>query len=136
MAQSSSSSQVGYIVQPQKVGSRQNPGMPSQYLVCPELAISRQIHLWEVRSTSNRPCESYNSSPDRCGQEPWILVAWWGRADVVTTGTFLGHVCPAVGCPGRGSRRPGLGWQSRKRDHYMWTKSDKARRERPSKQNL
>jgi len=28
----------------------------------------------------------------------------------VTAGTVLGHVCPAVGCPGRGSRRPGLGW--------------------------
>ena len=28
----------------------------------------------------------------------------------MTTGTFLGHVCPAVGCPGQNSRRPGLGW--------------------------
>jgi len=35
----------------------------------------------------------------------------WGRADVVTMGTYyLGHNCLAVGCPGRGSRRPGLGW--------------------------
>jgi len=28
----------------------------------------------------------------------------------VTAGTFQEHVCPAVGCPGRNSRRPGLGW--------------------------
>jgi len=28
----------------------------------------------------------------------------------VTAGTFLGHVCPAVGCPGQNSWRPGLGW--------------------------
>jgi len=84
--------------------------MPSQHLVCPEVAISRRIHLREGKSTSNRPCESFNASPYRCGQEPWILVALWGRADVVTAGTFLGHVCPAVGCPGRNSRRPGLGW--------------------------
>jgi len=26
----------------------------------------------------------------------------------VTVGTFLGHVCPAVGCSGRGSQRSGL----------------------------
>jgi len=31
------------------------------------------------------------------------------KADVVTSGNFLGHVCPAVGCPGGNSRRPGLG---------------------------
>ena len=84
--------------------------MPSQYLVCPEVAISQRIRLWEGKSASNRPCESSNASPDRYWQEPWILVALWGRADIVTAGTFLGHVCPAVGCPGRGSRRPGLGW--------------------------
>jgi len=84
--------------------------MPSQYLVCAEVAISRRIHLREGKSASNRPCESSNASPDRCGLEPWILVALGGRADVVTPGTFLGHICPAVGCPGRGSRRPGLGW--------------------------
>jgi len=28
----------------------------------------------------------------------------------MTLGTFLEHVCPAVGCSGRNSRRPGLGW--------------------------
>jgi len=71
---------------------------------------SRRTHLWEGKSASNRPCESSNASPNRCGQEPWILVALWGRTDVVTARTFLGHVCPAVGCPGRGSWRPGLGW--------------------------
>ena len=26
----------------------------------------------------------------------------------MTAGTFLGHVCPAVGCSGRGSQRSGL----------------------------
>ena len=62
------------------------------------------------QSTSNRSCESSNASPDRCGQEPWILLALWGRTDVVTAGTILEHVCPAVGCPGRTSRRPGLYW--------------------------
>ena len=92
------------------VGSPRNPGMPSQNLVFPEVAISQRIHLWEGKSVSNRPCESSNASPDRCGQEPCTLVALWGRAGVVTAGTFLGHVCPAVGCPDRGSRRPGLGW--------------------------
>jgi len=84
--------------------------MPSQYLVCPEVSISWRIHQWESKSASNQPCESSNASPDHSGQEPWILVALWGRADVMTAGTFLGHVCPTVGCPGRGSRRPGLGW--------------------------
>ena len=29
---------------------------------------------------------------------------------VVTAGTFLGHICPAVGCPGWNSWRPGPGW--------------------------
>ena len=89
--------------------------MPSQYLVCPEVAISRRINPWEGKSVSNRPCESSNAessnaSQDRCGQEPWILVALWERADIVTAGTFQEHVCPAVGCPGRNSRSPGLGW--------------------------
>ena len=81
--------------------------MPSQY---PEVAISRRIHLWERKSASNWPCETSNAWPDRCRQEPWILLALWGRADVVTARTFLRPVCPAVGCPGQGSRRPGLGW--------------------------
>ena len=40
-----SNGHVGCIVYQQKVGSRKNPGMPSQYLVCPEVAISRRIHL-------------------------------------------------------------------------------------------
>jgi len=33
--------------------------MPSQHLVCPEVAISRRIHLREGKSTSNRPCEKF-----------------------------------------------------------------------------
>jgi len=28
----------------------------------------------------------------------------------VTSGTFLEHIRPAVGCPGRNSRKPGTGW--------------------------
>ena len=92
------------------VGSRKNFGMPSQCLMCPEVTISQRIHLWEGESASNQPWESSNASLDRCGQEPWASVALWGRADVVTSGTFLEHVCPAVGCPGRNSRRPGLVW--------------------------
>jgi len=95
--------------------------MPSQCLVCPEVAISRRIHLWEGKSASNRPCESSNASPDRCGQEPWILVALWKRADVVTVETFLGHICPAVDYHGRNSRRPGLGWCQRSNgDRRNW----------------
>ena len=90
--------------------------MLSQYLVCPEVAISRRIRPWEGKSASNRPCESSNASPDRCGQETWILEALWGRADVVSAATFLGHVCPTVDCPGRNSRRPGLGWCRRSND--------------------
>ena len=35
------------IVWQQIVGSRKNPGMPSQCLMCPEVAISQRIHLWE-----------------------------------------------------------------------------------------
>ena len=62
------------------------------------------------QSASNQPCESSNASSGRCRQEPWASVALWGKADVVTSRTFLEHVCPAVGCPGRNSRRPGLGW--------------------------
>ena len=31
----------------------------------------------------------------------------------MAAGAFLGHVCPAVGCPSRCSRRPGLGWLRR-----------------------
>jgi len=110
MAHSSSDGHVGYIVWPQKVGSRKNPCMPSQYLMCPEVAISQGIHLWGGRSASNQPCESSNASPDRCGQEPWASVALKRKAAVVAAGTFLEHVCPAVGCPGRNSPRPGLGW--------------------------
>jgi len=101
---------VGYIVWPQRVGSRKNPGMLSQYLVCPEVAISRRIHLWEGKSASNQPCENSNASPDLCGQEPCVLVAlrWKGRC--CDRGIFPRTRLPAVGYPGRGSRRPGLGW--------------------------
>ena len=110
LAHSSSDGHVGYIVWSQKVGSRKNPGMPYQCLMCLEMVIYQRIHLWEGKSTTNQPCESSNASPDRCGQEHWASAALWGRADVVTAGTFLEHVCPAAGCPGRNSRRPGLGW--------------------------
>ena len=65
---------------------------------------------WEGKSASNQPS---NASPDRCGQEPWALVALWWRADVVTAGTFLEHVYPTGGCPGQHSQRPGPGWSWR-----------------------
>jgi len=45
MAHSSSDGHVGFIVWPQIEGSRKNPGMPSQYLMCPEVALSQRIHL-------------------------------------------------------------------------------------------
>jgi len=67
MAHSSSSGHVEYIVWLQKVSSCKNPGMPSQYLMCPEVAISQQIRLWEGESASNQPCESSNASADRYG---------------------------------------------------------------------
>ena len=110
MAHSSSDGHVGYTVWPQRLDSRKNPGTPPQCLMCPEVAISQRMHLWEGKSASNQPCESSNASPGRCGQEPWASVALWGKAEAVTSRTFVGHVCPAVGCPGRNSRRPGLGW--------------------------
>jgi len=106
MAHNSFDGHVGYIVWPRVVGSRKTPGMPSQCLVCPEVAISQRIHLWEGKSASNQACEISNASPDRCGQEPWVLVALWGKAAVVTVGNFVEHACPAVGRPGRNSRRP------------------------------
>jgi len=44
---------------------------------------------------------------------------------VVTAGTFLDHVYQAVGCPGRHSWRPGLGWCRRSIDErrswrFLW----------------
>jgi len=71
----------------------------------------QQIHLWEGKSASNQPCESTNASPDRCRQELWVSVALWGTAGAVIAGTFLEHVCSAVGCPGQHSQRPGPGWR-------------------------
>ena len=50
MAHSSCDGHVEYVVWPLIVGSRKNPGMPSQYLMCPEVAISQRIHLWEGKS--------------------------------------------------------------------------------------
>ena len=78
--------------------------------MCPDVAISQRIHLWDGKSTSNQPSESSNASPDRCRQGPWVSLVLWGRADVVTSGTFQEHVCLVVGCPDQNSRRPGLGW--------------------------
>ena len=92
MAHSSSDGHVGYILWPRIVSSRKNPGMPSQCLTCPEVAISQRIHLWESKSLSNQSCEGSNPSPDYCGQEPWASVAFQGKADVVTAVSFLGRV--------------------------------------------
>jgi len=36
---------VGYIASLQIADSRKNLDMPSQYLMCPEVAISHRIHL-------------------------------------------------------------------------------------------
>jgi len=60
---------MGYIVYPRIAGSRKNPGVPAQYLMCPKVVISQRIHLWEGKSASNQPCESSNASPDRYRQE-------------------------------------------------------------------
>ena len=117
MADSSCDGHVGYIVWPRIIRSRENPGMPSQYLMCPpEVAISQRIHLWEGKSASNQPCESSNASPNRYEQEPCVLVALWMRVDVASAGSFLEHVCPAVDCPGRNSRRLDPGWCQRSID--------------------
>jgi len=45
MAHGSSDGYVGCIAWPRIVGSRKNPGMPSQCLMCSEVAISQRIHL-------------------------------------------------------------------------------------------
>jgi len=54
----------------------QIPGMPSKCLLCPEVEVSQRIHLREGKRASNQPCESFNASPDYCGQEPWVLVVF------------------------------------------------------------
>jgi len=46
---------------------------------------------------------------DGCTQESWASLALWKRDVVLTTGTFLEHVCPAVGCPSRHPRWPDPG---------------------------
>jgi len=75
-----------------------------------KVAISQRIHLQEGKSASKHPHGSSNASPDPCGQEPWVSLPLWKSAGVVAAGTFLEHVCSAVGCPRRNSRRPDLGW--------------------------
>ena len=115
MAHCSSVGHVGYIVWPRIIGSRKNPGMSFQCFMCPDVAISQRIHLWESKSASNQPCESSNASPDSCGQEPCASVALWGNA-----GTFQELVCPTVGCPGRNSLRPGPGWCWRSIGERSW----------------
>jgi len=76
--------------------------------MCLEVAISERIHVRRQKHLQSA-FESSNVSPDCYGQEPWASVVLWGKADVVTTGTFLEHVCLTVSCPGQNSRRPGLG---------------------------
>ena len=44
MAHSTSEGHVGCIIWPRIASSRKNPGMPSQYFMCPEVAISQRIH--------------------------------------------------------------------------------------------
>jgi len=122
MAHSSSHGHVGYIVWLWIASPCKILGMPSQRFFCPEVAISQRIHLWEGRTGSNQPCESSNALPDRCEQDFWVLVALWERTRFVTAGTFLEHVCPAVGCPGRHSRRSGTHWCRRSiSERRNWT---------------
>ena len=64
----------------------------------------------KARSASNQPRKSSNATPNHCEQVPWVSVALWERADVVTAGTFLEHVCLAAGCLGWHSPRPRPGW--------------------------
>jgi len=45
MAHSSSDGHMGYVVWPRIAGSRKNLGMPSEYLLCPEVAIYQRINL-------------------------------------------------------------------------------------------
>ena len=77
MAHSSSNGHVGCIVWPRIVSSCKNPDLPSQYLMCPEVAISQWAHLWVGKSACNQPCEGSNGSLGHCGQESWVLVALW-----------------------------------------------------------
>ena len=109
-AYNSCDSCMGCIVYLQIAGSNKIPGMPCRCLLCLEVAIFQQIHLWGGKSVSNQSCESCNTSTHRCGQELWAPVALWARVGVVTTGTFLEHVCPAVVCGGRHSQRPSQTW--------------------------
>jgi len=110
MAHSSCDGHVGRIVWQRISGSHKNLDMPSRSLLCPEVTTSQRIHLYEGKSASSQPCESSNALSDRCGKEPRVSVALRGRSDVVTAGAFLENICPAVGCPGQNSRRPGPGW--------------------------
>ena len=77
MADGSCDDHVGYIIWLQTTGSRKIPVMPSSCLLCPEVAISKRISLYEDKNNaSNQPCESSNTSPDHCRQEfeprwPW-----------------------------------------------------------------
>ena len=80
MACSSSDGHVGCIVWLQIADTRKILSMPSRCLSCSEVAISQRIHLGEGKSTSNQPCESFNASPDRCGQK--LL----GLGDVMSEG--------------------------------------------------
>jgi len=50
MAHSSSDGYVGCTVWPQIAGFRKNLGMPSQYFVCPEVAISQRTHLEKAKA--------------------------------------------------------------------------------------
>ena len=111
MAHSSSDGHVGYIACPPIADCRKNLRMPSRYLV---------VRSWQP--LNGFTCEKAKALPislakvptlltsGRCGQEPWVSVALWGRAYVLTAGTFLENVWPEVGCPGRNSQRQDQGW--------------------------
>ena len=55
MAHSFSCGHVRHIVWPQVAGSRKNPGMPLQYLMCPVVAVSLSKHVmarWNAETQS------------------------------------------------------------------------------------
>jgi len=106
MAHNSSGGHVGYTVWPQIVGSHKNPGMPSQYLMCPEVAISQRIHLWEGKSASMQKFQRFSGSL-------WAGTLSFGgviREDWCCDCANVPRTRPAVGCPGLNSRRSSMGW--------------------------
>jgi len=111
MAHSSSSGRVGYIVWPRIVGSHKNAGIPFQYLVCSDarggnLSTDSPVRRQKRFQSALRKFQNFTGS---------LGAGTFSLGGVMREGRccyrwHFGHVCPAVGCPARDSRRPGLGW--------------------------